>query len=268
MIAPVDVRPPGEMPATPEVRHLFGLPVHAATMEQAVGWCLASVDARSRSVVGVVNVAKVITLRDQPALRSALLDCDLVLADGQGVVWASRHLRAPLPERVAGIDLFLALLDRAEARGDRVYFLGARQAVLDRMLDVVRSRWPRLRVVGARNGYFSDEEAPAVAGAIAAAAPDMLFVGMTSPKKELFLRRYGGRAASGICHGVGGSFDVLAGVTPRAPVGWQRLGLEWLYRVLQEPRRLWRRYLATNTRFALLLLRELVRPTPAYRPDA
>ncbi len=259
------VPPLASRPPLPPSRALFGVPIHPVTMDEARDWCVAAAAGGHRVTVGVVNVAKVVRLTVDPAIRSALLDCDIVLADGQGVVLASRLLKRQLPERVTGIDLFTELMGEADRLGLKVYFLGAKQDVLDLMLTEVTKRWPGARVVGARNGYFTDDEAAGVAAEIQAAEPDLLFAGMSSPKKELFLQRFGGRAVSGVCHGVGGSFDILAGITRRAPLAWQQMGLEWLYRFLQEPRRLWRRYLTTNSRFATLLLREWRRPTPPYR---
>jgi N-acetylglucosaminyldiphosphoundecaprenol N-acetyl-beta-D-mannosaminyltransferase len=182
------------------------------------------------------------------------------------VVWAGRVLRAPLPERVAGIDLFLRLLAEAEASDIPVYFLGARQEVLERMLRRVADRFPRLKVAGSRNGYFDDSEQEAIADGIARSGARMLFLGMTSPKKEIFTAAYGARTGARVVHGVGGSFDILAGVTRRAPEVWQRWGLEWLYRALQEPRRLGRRYLTTNAAFLLMTARELFRLTPQAAP--
>ena len=128
----------------------------------------------------------------------------------------------------------------------------------------IQIRWPGLRIAGSRDGYFATVEAAAVAADIAGSAADMLFLGMTSPKKEIFLGTYGTSLGVPVLHGVGGSFDILAGLTRRAPLRWQRCGMEWAYRVIQEPRRLWKRYLTTNTQFIFLLLRELVRRRPPY----
>jgi N-acetylglucosaminyldiphosphoundecaprenol N-acetyl-beta-D-mannosaminyltransferase len=119
-------------------------------------------------------------------------------------------------------------------------------------------------ISGWRDGYFADDEAESVAAEITNARPDMLFLGMVSPKKEIFLGRFGASLGVPVLHGVGGSFDVMAGVTQRAPESWQRLGLEWAYRLKQEPGRLWRRYLRTNTRFILQVIIEHFRPTPAW----
>ncbi|MER7515392.1 WecB/TagA/CpsF family glycosyltransferase [Streptomyces sp. NPDC126499] len=243
-------------------QHLFGVTLDALTMDQTVTRCLDAVRAGERLEIGVVNAAKLVTMRRDPALARAVSGCDLILADGQAVVWAGRLLRRPLPERVAGIDLFMRLLTEAEREGLSVYFLGARQDVLATMLRQVAVRFPRLRVAGSRDGYFDDSMQPEIADAIAASGAHMLFLGMTSPKKEIFTAAYGERTKVALVHGVGGSFDILAGVTRRAPERWQRLGLEWLYRALQEPRRLGRRYLTTNVSFALMTARELLRPTP------
>ena len=244
---------------------LFGVRLDALTMDETLDRCLAAVREGERLEIGVVNAAKLVNMRRDPALARAVSGCDLVLADGQAVVWAGRLLRRPLPERVAGIDLFMRLLAEAETAGMSVYFLGARQEVLERMLREVAARFPSLRVAGSRNGYFDDSEQPAIADAVKESGAQLLFLGMTSPKKEIFVAGYGERSGVNLVHGVGGSFDILAGVTRRAPEGWQRLGLEWLYRAAQEPRRLGRRYLTTNVAFVLMTARELLRPTPSIR---
>jgi N-acetylglucosaminyldiphosphoundecaprenol N-acetyl-beta-D-mannosaminyltransferase len=251
-----------------ELRRLFGLEVAPLTLEQSVGLAEYAIERRERLLVGVVNAAKIVKLRSDPLLRDSLLEADVVLADGQSVVWASRMLHEGLPERVAGIDLFEGLLALADRRGLRVFLLGAKPEVLAGVCDEIDRRWPGVVIAGARDGYFTDEEAPAVAAQIIHSEPDMVFLGMTTPKKEIFLATYGDRLGVPVLHGVGGSFDVLAGVTRRAPLLWQRSGMEWAYRVLQEPRRLWRRYLTTNVAFAGLVARELVHRSPTYARSA
>jgi N-acetylglucosaminyldiphosphoundecaprenol N-acetyl-beta-D-mannosaminyltransferase len=245
-----------------ERRELFGMPIAAATMQQAVDLCADAVVRQRRVVIGVVNAAKVVNMHREPILRESVLDSDLILADGIAVVWASRILGRALPERVAGIDLFQRLLEVANDKGYSVYFLGATQDVLDEVVRRVGEEYPGARIAGSRNGYFDVNDSKQIADEIRAAAPDMLFLGMTSPKKEIFLAQWGRKLDVAVCHGVGGSFDVMAGKVKRAPQLWQRLGLEWLYRVVQEPRRMWKRYLVTNTIFIGMLARELLRPTP------
>ena len=230
--------------------------------------CEAAIRTRSRVLIGVVNAAKLVNLRKDAKLRDSLLACDMILADGQSVVWASKILSKPLPERVAGIDLFEGLLDLADQKHYSVYLLGAAPAVVAALAETISSRFPNAVIAGWRDGYFVDEEAEGVADEITTSRPDMLFLGMASPKKEIFLGRFGASLGVPVLHGVGGSFDVMAGVTQRARGSWQRLGFEWAYRLKQEPRRLWRRYLRTNTRFILQVIIERFRPTPAWERHA
>jgi N-acetylglucosaminyldiphosphoundecaprenol N-acetyl-beta-D-mannosaminyltransferase len=240
-------------------RDLFGIGIDALTMTQAISRCTDAIEHGGYLSVGMVNAAKVVAMRRSERLQAAVGGCGMVLADGQSVVWASRMLGLPLPERVAGIDLFLELLGEAARRAYRVYFLGARPDVLARMLTEVGRRYPGLTVAGARHGYFRAGEEPDVAAQIRRADPDLLFVGMSPPRKELFVSQWGGRTRSNVVHGVGGSFDVLAGLTRRAPAWCQDYGLEWLYRAWQEPGRLGRRYATTNMSFMALVARELMR---------
>jgi N-acetylglucosaminyldiphosphoundecaprenol N-acetyl-beta-D-mannosaminyltransferase len=245
---------------------VLGVSLDAFTMTQAVTRCTNAMETGKYLSIGVVNAAKIVAMRQDPRLRQAVSGCEMVLADGQSVVWASRMLRAPLPERVAGIDLFQELLAEASRRGSRVYFLGARPDVLAQMLDEVGRLFPGLSIAGARDGYFSADEEPAVAAEIRRSGADLLFVGMSSPKKELFLSRWGEATGASVVHGVGGSFDILAGITQRAPLWYQKHGLEWLYRVRQEPLRLSRRYVTTNASFMVMLAREVIRDRAARRP--
>lgn len=239
-------------------RTVFGSPLDALTMGEVVAQCVAAVSEGRRLTIGVVNAAKLVNMRTDAALRQSVLDSDLLLADGQAVVWGARMLGHRVPERVAGIDLFTELMAEGARRGYRAYFLGATAEVLARVLAEVRLRHPGLRIAGARDGYFAVAESAEIAAEIAASHADLLFLGITSPKKEIFIREWGSCTQAKIIHGVGGSFDVLAGHTRRAPLRWQRLGLEWLYRMLQEPLRLGPRYVRTNGRFLLLVVREWV----------
>lgn len=241
---------------------LFGVSFDPLTMTQAIDRCRVALQEGDYLSIGVVNAAKVMTMRRDSQLREAVSSCEMLLADGQSVVWASRILRKPLPERVAGIDLFLELLAEAADKRHRVYFLGARRDILSRMLEEVSRRFPDLQIAGARDGYFSSGDEPTVVEEIRESRAELLFLGMSSPKKELFLNRWGKETQARVVHGVGGSFDILAGLTNRAPLWWQRRGLEWLYRALQEPVRLGPRYLKTNMSFIALVAREAVRRHP------
>lgn len=235
---------------------LFGIPVHAVGMNAALDTVDAAIAGHESLQIGVVNAAKVVNMHRNPALGEDVLTSDLILADGMAVVWASRLLGRRLPERVTGIDLMFGILERGNTRGYRVYCLGATEEVSVSVAQKIAERFPGIRLVGRRNGYFGDEESEAVARDIQESRADVLFVAITSPKKERFLARWSATIGVPVCHGVGGSFDVLAGKVDRAPAAWQRWGLEWLYRVKQEPGRLWKRYLVTNAMFVWLTSRE------------
>lgn len=241
------------------VHEILGVPIHAMRMSEVVTACERSVERRERLLLGVVNAAKIVHMRKDPALREAVLSADMILADGMSVVWASRLLRRRLPERVAGIDLMMRLLERGNQLGWRVFCLGATDEVLVGVKGVIARDYPNVTLAGMQNGYYKPDEEPRIAEEIAASRADLLFVAMTSPKKEVFLGRYAERLDVPVCHGVGGAFDVVAGKVKRAPRLWQALGMEWLYRVLQEPGRLWKRYLETNSAFCWMVGREIFR---------
>lgn len=249
-----------------EVKQVLGYPMLAATMSEVVALCRDAVAEHKPIQLGVMNAAKVVNAHGDPTLHAALLSCDVILADGQSVVWASRLLGQPLPERVAGIDIFIRLLELADTDHLSVYLLGATPEVVEKVVEHVTSTYPGLTIAGHHDGYFTDSDA--VAQAIADAHPDMLFLGMTSPKKEIFLERYQSILDVPVTHGVGGSFDILAGVTKRAPERWQRAGMEWAYRLVQEPRRMWKRYLRTNVLFSVMVARAMIRQRLAPRRTA
>lgn len=242
------------------VRRLYGVPICAVTMSQVVAEAEASIASRSRLLLGVVNAAKLVNMKRDEGIRRAVLRADMILADGMSVVWASRVLRRSLPERVAGIDLMHRLLALADAKGYRVFCLGATDEVLQTTVERIQASYPGVVIAGSRNGYFTQADEPLVAEEIRASKADMLFAAMSSPKKEEFLAGWFDQLDVPLCHGVGGAFDVLAGKVDRAPEIWQRLGMEWLYRAKQEPRRLWRRYLVTNTLFCLMTVSEFLFP--------
>lgn len=206
----------------------------------------------------VINAAKVVNMQRDQGLAKAVNSCDIINIDGMSVVWAARLLGHDIPERVAGVDLFHALLDRAERLGWRPFFLGARQEVLDIAIAKIRAQHPKLDIAGHHHGYFWDDE-EAVVRLIESSSADLLFVAITSPKKEKFIDKWRDRLGVKFAMGVGGTFDVVAGKTKRAPESLQRVGLEWLYRLAQEPRRLGPRYLDTNTRFIGMLASEMFR---------
>ena len=242
--------------APPRRARFLHCEIDRVTMDQAVALCERYIDTKTPMQNVAINAAKVMALRDDPALQLIVRGCELVTADGVAIVWASRLLGDPLPERVNGTDLMHRLLGLAEEKGYRIYILGAKQPVLQRAVARIREDHPALLVAGYRDGYFDDSEAMAVAREIEQACPDILFVAISSPRKEFFLGRYRAVMNVPLVLGVGGSIDIVAGITKRAPVLMQRLGLEWLFRIVQEPRRMFGRYLRTNPRFILMVARE------------
>ncbi|MEX0816679.1 MAG: WecB/TagA/CpsF family glycosyltransferase [Gaiellales bacterium] len=249
----------GTRPALNGRTGLFGVPLDALSLEEAVGRVDAAISAGRPLAHASVNAAKAVRVQKDPELAAALRDCDLVTADGQPVVWAARLAGRRLPERVAGIDLMEELLALAEQRGYRVYLLGAQPEVLDAAAAEVVRRHPTLCLAGKRDGFFAPDEEPAVVAGIAAARPDMLFIGLGTPEKELFQARHREQLGVTFTMGVGGAFDVLAGRVARAPVWARRAGLEWSFRLAQEPRRLLRRYVVGNVSFLGLAAREVAR---------
>jgi N-acetylglucosaminyldiphosphoundecaprenol N-acetyl-beta-D-mannosaminyltransferase len=238
---------------------LFDLPVDALTLDETVDRIEQLIERGTPSQHVVLNAAKVVQASTSPDLADIVRGCEIVNADGMSVVWASRLLGRALPERVAGIDLMDAVLARAAARGHRVYFLGARAEVVRTVVEIESERHPGLCVAGARDGYWSPEEEAEVVADVAGARPHVLLVAMSSPRKEEFLSRHLHAMGVPFAMGVGGSFDVVAGLTSRAPRWMQRAGLEWLHRLGQEPGRMWKRYLVGNARFTVLVARELIR---------
>lgn len=200
-----------------------------------------------------LNVAKLVEAREQPALRQALAEAELVHVDGAGISLGLAALGLPVPPRRAGIDLMGDLCAMAARLDQPVYLLGAREAVVRAAGTALAQRYPGLRLAGMRDGYFDAAQEAEVVAAIRASGARLLFIGISSPKKELFVARHWDALGVGIAMGVGGAFDVVSGQIPRAPRWMQRLALEWLFRLIQEPRRLLWRYLRTNTRYLLWL---------------
>jgi len=248
-----------QVPTTNERILVAGCPVNPLSFEDAVREISFRIDSRIRTHVVFVNAAKIVKYhRDEP-LRQAIDRADLLLADGVPVVWASRLLGRALPERVNGTDLMERLIAVAAERGYRVFFLGARQDALLRAVGECRRRHRDLKVAGFHHGYFRPDEQEVVIREINSSAADLLLVGMSSPRKELWVDQNLSQLKVCVAQGVGGSFDVIAGVVSRAPLWMQRSGLEWFHRLLQEPGRMWRRYLVTNSAFLWLVLREFWR---------
>ena len=228
------------------------------TLPQTVDAVFGRLDAGQRGWLCTVNVAVLMTMRGDPRLQDFVDRAALVVADGQPLIWCASWLGQSLPERVTGVGLLEALCGRAASEGRRVYLLGATEEIVAKATQRLRGRHGNLRVESA-DGYFTQEEAGARADHVRTSGADILFVGMGVPRQERFIEEQWHRLGVGMAIGVGGSFDVVAGARARAP-GWvQQIGMEWLFRLAQEPGRLFLRYLVTNTRFVWLVLCALLK---------
>lgn len=209
----------------------------------------------------VINAAKVVNAQKDLALKESIVNCDIINADGQSIVWASKILNKPLPERVPGIDLMDELIKLASVKKYKIFLLGAKEEIVKKVADKYSQLYGEDIIAGYRNGYFDSSEENDIANQIADSKAKILFVAMSSPKKEIFLNTYKDIIRTPFIMGVGGSFDVVAGFVKRAPMWMQNSGLEWLYRTIQEPGRMWKRYLVGNSKFIYLVFKEKIHQT-------
>lgn len=232
----------------------LGSPMDVATMDETVSHIEDEVAQGKFLQHVVVNVAKIVNMQKDTTLAESVKACDVINIDGMGVVFGARFLGHDIPERVAGVDLFHELLQMSARRNFPVFLLGATEEVVTKTNETVQALYPDLQVAGFNDGYFWDNE-EAIVNKIRQSGAKLLFVAITSPKKENFINKWQDKLGVDFVMGVGGTFDVVAGKVNRAPQWMQNYGLEWLYRVIQEPRRMWKRYLVTNTKFGWLLLK-------------
>lgn len=237
----------------------LGCPINVLTMDETVELARGSMRDRTRLQHVALNVAKLVNARSDRVLAADVSSSDVVSIDGMGIVWGARLLGLPVKERVAGVDLLSRLLAVCAEDGFRPYFLGATSKLLQLAVAQAQARHPGLRFAGFRDGYFKPDQEADVVREIRDSGADCLFIGMPTPRKERFLAAHRDELNVPFIMGVGGAFDVLSGHVQRAPLRMQALGLEWLYRIYQEPRRMWWRYARTNVLFAAILGRELVR---------
>ncbi|MFA5974889.1 MAG: WecB/TagA/CpsF family glycosyltransferase [Elusimicrobiota bacterium] len=253
------VLPPVTFPSV----SIFGVRFDSLTMDETLLILDEFVQRRRPTQVCLANAYTVALCRKDEALRNLLEQSDLVLADGMSIVWGAHWIGLSLPERIAGPDLMTGLCKHASQKGYSIFLMGSSRENLDMLQKVLLSRWPRLRIVGLYNpsmcDQFDEDENRRILEMIRQARPDILFVGMSAPKQEKWIAQNLNRLHAPVCMGVGAAFDFLSGRIPRAPERLQRIGLEWLYRLSCEPRRLWRRYILGNIVFLSLLLNEIIR---------
>lgn len=234
---------------------ILGITIDPLTMKETVDAVEQYVLKKHPLHLMGVNADKINQCHEDEKIKKIVNESGIINADGASVVLASKFLGAPVPERVAGIDLMQNLLELSNKKGYSVYFFGAKEEILQDMLKAFKQRYPDLDVVGYRNGYFSPEDEEKIQEDIKDRKPDFVFVGITSPKKEYIIQSFMDNGINAVFMGVGGSFDVLSGHIKRAPLWMQKLNLEWLFRVANEPKRLFKRYFVGDISFIRKVLR-------------
>jgi N-acetylglucosaminyldiphosphoundecaprenol N-acetyl-beta-D-mannosaminyltransferase len=258
-LEPVAAPAPAPVPAA----SVLGVPLALTDYDGALDWIDRAVAARSRAYVCVAATHTVMAAREDPELRAAVLEADFTVPDGQPLVWALRALGHDIGERVYGPNLMDRACERASRTGQRMYLYGGRNpGALAQLARTLRLRHPGLQIVGGHVPPFrslTEAEEEAVAADIDRSRADVVWVGIGVPKQEKWMARMRPRLAAPVLVGVGAAFDFHAGLIPQAPGWMQRLGLEWAFRLAQEPRRLWRRYLRYNPRFVAGFARQYAR---------
>ena len=239
---------------------MFGISVADVTLIEASERFSEIARQKETRVIFAANTEAIVLMRSNPEFRKSYLEADYVLADGMPLVWFSRLICDALPERVTGSDLLPEICRMAEKKSLKVFFLGGTPEVTPKAVENLQRRFPALQVVGIATPWIDLSDGESVSSglveSINQSGADILFVGFGAPKQELWITRNRKRLKTGIVLAVGGTFDFLAGKTVRAPLWMQRSGLEWLWRLLHEPKRLWRRYLIGNVRFLVIAWRE------------
>lgn len=239
--------------------YVLGTPVHNLTMEETISLIDDGIANKQHIHHSVVNAGKIVAMHENPELRESVINADIINADGQAVVWAAKILGLPLKGRVTGIDLMDKVVEMAYQKDYTIFFLGAKEEVLQKVINKYSQQYSPSIIAGHRNGYFKKEEEREIVQQIADSKANILFVAISSPVKENLLYQNRDILKNvNFIMGVGGSFDVVAGHVKRAPMWMQQLGLEWFYRVLQEPKRMFKRYLVGNVKFIVLMFRYLL----------
>jgi N-acetylglucosaminyldiphosphoundecaprenol N-acetyl-beta-D-mannosaminyltransferase len=223
--------------------NVLGVPIHKINMSEALHKSIEFLKSNEKRVIFTPNSEIIMMAKDDKNLLNAIKEADLIIPDGIGLVLASKILKKPLEERVTGIDLMENILDYCNKSKKSIFILGGKPGVADKALKNISKKYPNIKALGSYHGYFKGhhigqeghDEEKSVINLINNLKPDVLFVAFGAPKQELWIQRYKNEINSNIFMGVGGSVDVYAGEVKRAPVVYQKLGLEWLYRLIKEP---------------------------------
>jgi N-acetylglucosaminyldiphosphoundecaprenol N-acetyl-beta-D-mannosaminyltransferase len=244
---------------------LYGVPFSKMDMQETVAFLAEAVASRRPHRVVTGNPIMLSVGLENPSFHRALATAELVVPDGAGVVWAARHVKQPVKERVAGFDLMHELLREGDKRSWSVYLLGASAEIVETAYNNLKRQYPGVRFVGYRDGYFTDKEDGAVVAAVREANPDVLFVARATMNQEPWIEKYQNVLGVPVVMGVGGSLDVVSGKLKRAPAIFRKLSLEWFYRLIQEPSR-YRRMLVLP-RFALKVIKDGDKVLKASKPS-
>ncbi|WP_246553119.1 WecB/TagA/CpsF family glycosyltransferase [Paenibacillus tritici] len=240
---------------------IFGIRVSKADMKTTVSYLADAVHRREPHQVITANPIMVMAALENPSYMEIMKSAELVVPDGTGVVWAANYCHEPVAERVAGFDLLHELLQQGESYNWRVYLLGSTPEVIRETASRLQTRYPGIVIAGYHDGYFGPDEDEQIVSGILEASPDLLFVARGADSQEPWIAKYKSRLQIPVMMGVGGSFDVISGKSRRAPVAFQKLRAEWLYRLLKEPTR-YKRMLALP-KFAVKVVREKDKVTKA-----
>jgi N-acetylglucosaminyldiphosphoundecaprenol N-acetyl-beta-D-mannosaminyltransferase len=236
--------------------NFLNIPLDILTMDETVNKIDKAIISNKQVHHCVINAGKVVKIQNDEILKESVINSDIINADGMSIVWSVRFLGYKIQERVAGIDLMENLISLAHEKSYNCFFLGANEEVVKNVVSHYSVKYSKKIIAGFRNGYFDNNDEKAIINQIIKSKANLLFVAMTSPKKEIFLNKYKNELKNiNLIMGVGGSFDVIAGTIRRAPKYMQELGLEWFYRFVQEPKRMWRRYLIGNLKFVILIFK-------------
>lgn len=245
--------------------NILNTQIHNLSMQETLAIVEHTISKGEQLHHVVVNAGKIVAMQSDLQLRQSVNESDLINADGQAVVWASKILGKPLKERVAGIDLMVKLVELSHVKQYKIFFFGAKEDVVKTVVNRYSNAYSSDIIAGYRNGYFKKEEEQDIARAIAESGANILFVAISSPTKENFLYENKELLKKvNFVMGVGGSFDVVSGKVKRAPVWMQDAGLEWFYRFAQEPKRMWKRYLVGNSKFIALVIKEKFRKSNSH----
>ena len=256
---------PREMPP---MINFFGIPVVNTTMQEAVNWVVVNAAGEGHKLMAFVNPDCLNIAWKDANYRAVLLDADRVLPDGIGVHLGCRMLGLALRANVNGTDMFPMLCEAAARERLPIYLLGARPGVARAAADKMVERYPGLEIAGTADGYFLPEDEASVVNAINASGARILLTAFGVPRQELWLRRWRDRLAPAVSMGVGGLFDFYSGRIPRAPIWMREMGLEWVYRLMQEPGRMWRRYVIGNPLFLFRVRQQARHPERFPLPPA